>query len=121
MCFMEKNDLFITGVHVEETDRKMILKLMLACDKQGYNDYFTIEPAPGKDANSVAPITIPFKEIEDITYEGNFKNQPCTITFKFGAVSERKLIVDNSCFSFYAMREMIRAWKKDRKSRKALG
>lgn len=114
MCCFEKRDLYIMGVQVDGVGDSLVLNLRATSDKKSYNDFFTIDRLMGRAYETV--ITIPFRDVEDITYEGYFTGEYCTISFHLTTNDSRlELIrVKRGCFDSFTVRKMIKICKKNK-------
>lgn len=114
MCSFEKRDLYIMGVQVEGITDSLVLNLRASFDKRSYSDYFTIDRLVGRAYETV--FTIPFKDIEDITYEGYLSGEFCNISFHLISGDSRLefIRVKRGCFDSFTVRKMIKIFKKSK-------
>ena len=112
MCCFEKRDLYITGVQVEDIPESLILNLRTTFDKKDYNDFFTIDRPTGRTFETL--FTIPFSDVEDVTYQRNPSGAFCTISFSLVSGDRRLecVKVKTGCFNVFTVKKMIKLCKK---------
>ena len=111
----EKQNLSVSGLRVKGYDQYMDLYLKATYDKKAYNDYLTIERSLGRGQGYEAVFTIPFKDIEELTYKKPLFGL-VTITIKTRDNNDilADLKVERDWFDKESMKEIIKEYEKSK-------
>ncbi len=117
MCFLEKVD-YLIWIKLDGADRKGMLRLQRDHSGKGYNDFFTIERVADGGAGTELLYTLPFSDIESISYKTSASDgTDCAISFEMkGDDRFREIRVDRPCFNYLYFRKMIRIYEKGKRT-----
>ena len=111
MCFKKVDCL----IWIKFEEQKMMLRLRADGDGSKYNDYFTIERVKPDGQGAEVVHTLPFNEIQNITYDTSYAPDLCSISFDMGSDLRFQTVeVERHCFNLFLVRKMIKVWKKSR-------
>ena len=115
MCFIEKND-YRFWINIEGYDQKLLLQLQRTPDNRGYNDFFSIDRPLGRGQGTERVFTLPFREVESISYTPSKDNAPYTIRIDAigGDYRLKEIKIEKHCFNYFEFREVQKVFKKSK-------